>query len=351
MADYAASRVKTTTVTAGTGNITCGSAAAGFDGISSAVPVGGRFKYGIVGPSDREEGLATLVSTSPDVFSRDVVAKSSNSNAKVNFTSGPTRDVFITYIPEFDYPPMPRGHIAGLTLSNNAGNASNGIDIAAGGARSDDDLFSIELKSALTNKQLNAAWAAGSSAGMLDTGAKANSTWYHLFLIKRFDTGAVDVLASTSASSPTMPSGYVAKRRIGAIKTDGSGNILAFSQNGDDFLWGTDILDFSTATLGATAALVGLSVPPGVSVTAKLRANITQAGQATSVRFSSPAKADVAVNANNASLSTSGAGDFAAGEFYVRTDTSRQIRARSSQANTTLNLTTAGWADSRGRFD
>lgn len=69
-----------------------------------------------------------------------------------------------------------------------------------------------------------------SGAGGLDTGAKAANTWYHLWAISN---GTLDrLLFSTSATLPLMPSGYSHKTRLGAVRTDASGNIIPFKQRG-----------------------------------------------------------------------------------------------------------------------
>lgn len=54
-------------------------------------------------------------------------------------------------------------------------------------------------------------------AGGLDTGSVAASTWYSIWVISNGSTTAL--LASLSATAPTMPSGYTYKARIGWIKT------------------------------------------------------------------------------------------------------------------------------------
>lgn len=70
-----------------------------------------------------------------------------------------------------------------------------------------------------------------SGVGGLDTGTKANSTWYYIWAISN---GVYDrLLASTSATSPTMPSGYSYRKLIGACKTSSAGNVLSYRQNND----------------------------------------------------------------------------------------------------------------------
>lgn len=157
---------------------------------------------------------------------------------------------------------MARGHIAGLQLSNHT-DASHDVQVTAGEARDASDTVDMVLSSAIV-KQIDAAWAVGSAAGGLDTGAVANTTTYAVWLIKRSDTGVVDVLFSASFSSPTMPTNYDYKRLIGFVRTDGSANILAFTHTLPDlFVFTTPINqgDDTTITSGALETAT-LPVPP-----------------------------------------------------------------------------------------
>jgi hypothetical protein len=100
----------------------------------------------------------------------------------------------------------PTGHLYGCQVINNAGSAANKIDVPAGTIRDSTDTYDIIVPS-ITAKDITSAWAVGSSAGLLDTGSVANTTYY-VYAIKRLDTGVVDVIGSTSSSSPTLPSNY-----------------------------------------------------------------------------------------------------------------------------------------------
>lgn len=55
-------------------------------------------------------------------------------------------------------------------------------------------------------------------ANALDSGVIAINTWYAIWCIAKSD-GTVATLASTSFTSPSMPSGYTYKARIGAVRT------------------------------------------------------------------------------------------------------------------------------------
>lgn len=118
-------------------------------------------------------------------------------------------------------------YIAGLEVTANATDSDHDLDIAVGVARDGADSADIELTSALV-KQLDATWAAGTGAGAMQSGSSLSaSTWYYIWAIYASGTGDVDVLASTSSSSPTLPSGYDKKRLIAKVRTDASANIVS----------------------------------------------------------------------------------------------------------------------------
>jgi hypothetical protein len=240
---------------------------------------------------------------------------------------------------------LPAGHLFGLGLTNNTTDADNDIDVATGTARSDDNAANITLSGVLV-KRLDANFAAGTNQGGLDTGSKANSATYHVFAISD-GASTVDVLFSTSLGSPTMPSGYTKKRRLGSVITDGSGNIRAFVQTGDRFQLTTPVLDFNASTIGTARSLVALTVPAGLKVEAMIRAYSTVTGANVMV-LTDPAEADTAPSLSAAPLHTlNGAGQAFQG--VIGTDTSRQIAARSNAATQLLRAATFGWIDRRGR--
>lgn len=249
---------------------------------------------------------------------------------------------------------LPRSYLAGYGLTNNGVDATNDIDIAVGTARDSTNAQDITLASALT-KQLDAAWAVGTNAGGLDTGAIGNNT-YHVWAIKRSDTGVVDALFSLSASAPTMPTNYDYKRRIGSI-IRAAGAIISFSQNGSHF-YRASVLDIDVTNPGTAAVTRTLSVPTGITVDAIINVegrNITTSGVLYYV--SSLAQADEAPTINLTPLHNLGT-DVATttsygATMYVRTNTSAQIRSRQSGsgASDIFRIATLGWVDQRGRED
>jgi hypothetical protein len=239
-------------------------------------------------------------------------------------------------------PPAIPNYLGGLTLSNDTTFATT-LDIGTGAACSDDNSAMMALTTAAFQKVLGVGWTAGSNNTGLDTGSPAASTWYHVYLIMRTDTGLVDVLFSVSPTAPTMPPGYTKKRRIGSIRTNASSQIMAFTQLGDQFLWGVD-LAYDVYNGGAASAAPGGLLPAAtVPVGLKVRVifNIfNNSGQ--SLNFMSPDAQAVfgSMNLNNTN----------AGQFVIRTNTTGQVRviAAGAVANGVF-VGTVGWFDNRGK--
>lgn len=240
----------------------------------------------------------------------------------------------------------PPGSIFGLTLSAAGGTATFGI--AAGSATDSTNVATMPLASAYT--KTTSAWAVGTGNGALDTGTIANNTWYHVWLIKRVDTGVMDVLVSLSATAPTMPGSYTLKRRIGAMRTDGSAQWRKFLQFDDLFLWDTPIIDINGVTIGTSAALQSLaSAPSNLRVEVILMVTASNAGGGSYVRISAPDTADIDVAVGYGNLGGP-AGISNAVEVRVMTNTSGQVRARAISASNTLYLSVNGWIDTRGQY-
>lgn len=114
---------------------------------------------------------------------------------------------------------LPRGYLAGpvpLWKDNATVTFKAGLI-----ARSDDNTYDIRLAS-----DLDVALSTSGAAG-LDTGSEASNTWYWPWLIAKSSDNTVSVILSTSATAPTLPSGYNKKRLIPfPQKNDASSNIL-----------------------------------------------------------------------------------------------------------------------------
>jgi hypothetical protein len=238
-----------------------------------------------------------------------------------------------------------RSYLAGLQLST-AG-ASSSFGVGAGMVADGTNAAMISLATALT--KTTAAWAAGTGSGALDTGTIANNSWYHVHLIKRTDTGVVDVLASLSATSPTLPANYTLSRRIGAMRTDGSANWRAFLQLGDTFHI-APVTDYnSTSTLSPT--LTTFSVPTGIVVQPILTTSIG-VGSAGNMDLLLAPGANSALLARFAGTGTSATTHDAQTALGPPTNTSAQLYLSvtlTSGSITEGTILTKGWVDRRGQ--
>jgi hypothetical protein len=247
---------------------------------------------------------------------------------------------------------VPRGYIDGFVLSN-AADTEHDITVAAGVATDSTNADSMVLASAIT-KRIDAGWAVGDANGGLDTGAVGNATWYHVWLIKRSDTGVVDALFSTSVSAPTMPANYDYKRRIGSVLTDGSANIIGFTQMGDQFLWNVVSQDVNASSIGSAAGtLFTISTPLGVQTYPLISMHCSKSGASPALYVSSPDVTDDAVGVHN-NMGSPAAASANTRSFLIlgnpcRTNTSSQIRARSDTTSVLFTCKTAGWVDPRGK--
>lgn len=245
----------------------------------------------------------------------------------------------------------PRGHISGFIMSNNASDTTNDIDITAGRARSDDDTLDIPV-GAMT-KRLDAAWSAGTGNGFLDTGSIAN-TLYHVFAIYNPTTSTGDFLASTSLASPTMPSGYTKKRRIGTIFRS-SGSILGFVQIGDRFYFNTPINETVGTGFDTTQRNYTLTVPTGVEVVADVSVFFYSSGGVVSFVTGHPTASLAApgtassVPSNPVVEISRTTGEFGISRHMVPTNTSAQIAVRASASGTGSDIFTFGYIDNRGK--
>ena len=337
----------------GTTDWTFSSAVTGYQGPTAAGAVNGatyRYRAESADLLQWEIGYGAY-NSGTGVFSRSTVLfNSASTTVKINFSTVP--QVAIVALAEDLL--VPRSFLAGLTLSTAGSSATFGV--AVGLAADSTNVDMLSLASAFT--KTTGAWALGTTAGSLDTGAIANSTWYHAFLIKRPDTGVIDVLTSLSATAPTLPVNYTLFRRIGSMKTNGSAQWTKFIQDGDSFTWDIPVADVNVTNPGTAAVTRTLTLPTGVRVKALLSVGGTvlasdpgpnaiyisdlsvsdQAaaqGGAVSFQVTQPASATQAVM----------------GQVSVMTNTAAQVRSRvqSSTANVVLVMNTNGWVDRLGR--
>ena len=241
---------------------------------------------------------------------------------------------------------VPRGYIDGCTITVAS---TTTFTVAAGQTTSSDNTTVMNLASALT-KSSAGTWVAGNNQNGLDTGTIANSTWYHAFLIFNPTTLVTDVLFSTSPSSPSLPSGFTKFRRVGSLLTDASAHFITFIQNGDRFDWAVPVTNVSGLIGVTTAQTYTLTTPTGVVTEAILSGNYTDNTTSASIIYlSSLGQTDVAASASAFTTQGVTTGIATYSGLRIETNTSSQIRARTSSTTSSVLIDTNGWIDRRGR--
>jgi hypothetical protein len=232
------------------------------------------------------------------------------------------------------------GTFAGLTLANDPRDIQYDIVISPGACRDIANVQDISLDTAIS-KRFDAAWAAGTGQGCLDTGSVQPNSTYHLHAIKNVSTAAVDILGSGSPSNPVMPSGWTSRRRIGAVMTDGDGYVRQFLQYGGWFYHLDAVSDVVGLAIGQ-AKSVQLTVPQGIKVIADMA---MQPLGASATAILSVCDQDLGDAKTNDAVAVFAAASMI---FPIKcfTDASRRINVASSLAGT-LNVYTRGWFDGR----
>ena len=260
---------------------------------------------------------------------------------------------------KLDGPPqIARGSLSGLTLANDATYPNTHVTIATGQARDSTDSFDLRLTTGLV-KRLDQAWAVGTGNGALDTGSVAANTGYWIHLIRKTSDGTLDVLMSTSATNPTLPSGYGAFRRLGAVLTDASGYIRKFTQHGDYFELYYRSAEFAGVANGAGPYLRQLVCPKGIPLKLRVFYQSTGGSQLVTVsgifdpalgvpQLTTLKRAQVRRTIYLQSDGSYGAYGIFDGDVWC--DSNGQVYTHSDNASDTLALGIYGWTDDRGQY-
>lgn len=253
-------------------------------------------------------------------------------------------------------PQAPRGYIDGCIISNNSGDATNDIDIAAGIAR--DSTNAANLTCSALTKRLDANWSAGTGNGCRNSAATIANATYYVYVVGT--TSVYDYYCTTSAVAATAlaalqaesgGSDYAYARRIGAI-VRASNAILPFTQDGKNFVLKTPLNVYSNTNPGTSAVLVSLTpFPQAIRVNALIAGYaLFASSNAGIVRVYSTDQTDAAADGINM-VARAGAGtDYANFQLPVQSDTSGQIRFRisASTGSDAVQINFYGWQDQRG---
>ena len=259
---------------------------------------------------------------------------------------------------------LPRDHIAGCTLSNGT-DTVNDLNIAAGKCRDSTDTVDITVP-ALTGKQLDANWAAGSAAGMRNSAVGIADGTYHIYAFRTAASATADIYAHTSATlatalaalqAETGGSAYAYGRHIGSIVR--ATTILQFTQRDDVFTLSTltrDVDDGTDHTTAKSGTLV--SCPSGIVVRAQLTvgASSQSSGAGEGVYVSELTQTNQAPPATTSSTAPGFTVDAAQSntlynwrEIERFTSTAQQIRYRASTSSVDTVIIVRGYVHPRGR--
>ena len=184
-------------------------------------------------------------------------------------------------------------------------------------------------------------------ANGLDAGSLAASTWYHVYLISDGTTTAG--LASVSATSPTLPGGYIYSMRVAAMQTDGSGNLYRTKQSGRDAEY---ILTVATntanplaaasnvTTTGTAYSISGLIPPTATRVRGFVFMSLTQNSADMHLSPTSQYTAS-----GNYPIGMSTAGQFQGGDWSAQYDFLIEGASLYFRASNSGSLFVMGWQD------
>lgn len=210
-----------------------------------------------------------------------------------------------------------------MILSNNSGAPNTTIDIAAG------QVYAQDNKSLIVND----------STIQATLSSPANNTWYRVFILGGSGVTAQGTI--TTSATPTLPAGYTLYRRIGWIHTDGSGNIFAFVQNGQYFVWKAAKVDRAGGAVPTSRTLQTMTAPPNTICQFYIR-NAT-AGGAVRAWVKPTFFTDAAASDSNLTVICVGSQNMSYDE--VQLDNSSQLAYRSDSTNLQIWLQTSGWID------
>lgn len=252
-----------------------------------------------------------------------------------------------------------RDYTDGLGQSSPGGTVNH--TVSAGVALDSTNTFLMRLASALTKTTSN--WVVGSAAGgKFRAAAIAASTSYWWYVVRRPDTGVVDVGFSTSATGlvaadfvaggGNLPDAYTQWRSLHGVKTDGSSFWKAMWSQGDSVFFSVaPIIQYNSSGHGTTTTLIQLpDVPQGRIVRVRWSEAYTFNAGATAVSYMWNPIGGSGGATGDQFVARGAANQFGAfGTDSIGTDSSARIYIASDTASTTIYAQLAGWTDTRGR--
>ncbi len=228
----------------------------------------------------------------------------------------------------------------GFLLSNDATTPNTVLDIAAGSRP--DSTFTVQITGTAFTKNTTGTFVAGTGNAGMGTGLTvAANTWYHVFAI--IHSGSYDVYFDTSTTAANAPAGTTAHRYIGSFLTDASANILAFTQYGQQFIWGAYYVDLTQGQGGSssptTATAVTVHTPPGFTTTLIAIVELLAATTGDSINFYAPTSTLLYLTYNG----TTASGPGFRQQAMLPTNASSQVFYSVSATNDGAQILTVGY--------
>lgn len=173
---------------------------------------------------------------------------------------------------------------SGLTLSNNASDAVNDIDAAAGYA-SDSTNTAIMTLSTTTTTSIDLNIGTG-TGGRPSAVSLTNDTWYRVFLVSEADGTNPKLVFDTDASATNALSDCTAQfsgtytlfRRIGWVYY-GTATIDGFTQKGDRFIWDVQKNNGTSVAFSTSRTARTVTCPPSTLSQVQIKAKRAGTGE------------------------------------------------------------------------
>lgn len=268
-------RVKETFTTTGTGTISLGGAATGYQAFSAVVANAGTCYYGATDGTNWEIGIGTYT-TSGDTLARTIILASSNSGSAVSWGAG-TKTIWLDFPSYAAANVVPQNYISGLLCSAQTFSSTTVANMTIGAGQAADSTNAIILNTAgatFTWNITNGNAVNGYSGG---TTLPTNATVHFFVIAKTNDTKWSGTFASTSLT-PSLPTGYTGGyyRRIFSLNTNGTtllaGTMIPSHGTGYTYFLATQLLDVTTTTLTTTRVAYTMTVPQNIKVALLYRA-------------------------------------------------------------------------------
>lgn len=228
--------------------------------------------------------------------------------------------------------PLPEGYVTGLAFNWQSASI---VSLGSGRCRSAASDANI-VATASVQADITVAGAGG-----LDTGAEAANTWYAVYVIAG-PAIATAALLSTNFVAPTLPAGYTAFRRIGAVRNDAASDFRPFDcvGGGEDRRYQYNQVDranlqfLTTGSAGAFTTVSAAAFVPPFSTRVIIAARLEPGAGVNDYVEIRTTGSGLANGTSAVRLQTTGTGGF--GHLHATTDVTQQLDYRVNAGGVTL---------------